>query len=167
MKPIALAMAVLALAACASTSTARPRTSNAQTPLAWTLVEAPGWSARYPGFSLNLPPGWELNELQGIDSYVGEVVGDGVKLTFDYGMYSWALELREDMAHLHTVTYETIGGVEAKLIVPTGDSGGYTGVYFDKLDSASLNLVGEDLTPAQQQVALIIFRSIRSLGQQR
>ena len=98
---------------------------------------------------------------------MGEVVGDGVRLTFDYGMYSWALELREDMAHLHTVTYETIGGVEAKLIVPTGDSGGYTGVYFDKLDSASLNLVGEDLTPAQQQVDLIIFRSIRSLGQQR
>ena len=69
------------------------------------------------------------------------------------------------MASLHTVTYETIGGVESKLIVPTGDSGGYTGVYFDKLDSVSLNLVGEDLTPAQQQVALTIFRSIRSLSE--
>ena len=69
------------------------------------------------------------------------------------------------MARLHTVTYETIGGVEAKLIVPTGDTDGYTGVYFDKLDGVSLNLVGEDLTPAQQQVALTIFRSIRSLGE--
>ena len=68
------------------------------------------------------------------------------------------------MARLHTVTYETISGVEAKLIAPTGDTGGYTGVYFDKLDGVSLNLVGEDLTPAQQQVALTIFRSIRSLS---
>ena len=58
---------------------------------------------------------------------MGEVVGDGVRLTFDYGRDSWTLKQREDMAHLHTVTYETIGGVEAKLIAPTGDSGGYTG----------------------------------------
>ena len=164
-KLMALAMVVLALAACTAFPTVRPRISSTQTPPAWTLVEAPGWGARYPGFSLHLPPGWELYELQGIDSYVGEVVGDGVRFTFDYGMYSWTLKQREDMAHLHTVTYETIGGVEAKLIVPTGDSGGYTGVYFAKLDSASLNLVGKDLTPAQQQVALSIFRSIRSLGQ--
>ena len=94
-------------------------------------------------------------------------MGDGVTLTFDYGRDSWTLKQREDMAHLHTVTYETIGGVEAKLIAPTGDSGGYTGLYFAKLDSASLNLVGKDLTPAQRQVALTIFRSVRSLGQQR
>ena len=103
---------------CVSTPTARPRTSSAQTPLAWALMEAPGWGASYPGFSLHLPPGWELYELQGIDSYVGEVVGDGVTLTFDYGRDSWTLKQREDMAHLHTVTYETIGGVEAKLIAP-------------------------------------------------
>ena len=39
-----------------------------------------------------LPPGWQLKEMQGIDSYVGEVVGDGVRLEFDYGMHSLGLE---------------------------------------------------------------------------
>ena len=33
----------------------------------WTLIEAYGWPG---GFSLRLPEGWQLNELQGIDSYV-------------------------------------------------------------------------------------------------
>ena len=37
----------------------------------WQRVVAPGWSDQ-AGFSLMLPPGWELNELQGVDSYVGE-----------------------------------------------------------------------------------------------
>ena len=41
-------------------------------------VEAPGL-ADQPGFSLRLPTGWELRETQPLDSYVGELVGDGVK----------------------------------------------------------------------------------------
>ena len=129
----------------------------------WTLVEAPGW-AYVPGFSLRLPPGWELNELQGIDSYVGEVVGDNVRLEFDYGAYSWTLDPAEDPERVYAVAYEGIGGVEAKLVIPTGDSGGYTGIYFENLGGQSFNLVGEDLTPEQQQTAIAIFRSIRSLG---
>ena len=157
-------MALLVLVACTTPPSAKPKIHSTETPPGWALVEAPGWGECCPGFSLHLPPSWELYELQGIDSYVGEVVGQGVRLTFDYGLYSWSLKLHEDVAHLHTVTYESIGGVEAKLIAPTGDTGGYTGVYFDKLDGVSLNLVGEDLTPAQQQVALTIYRSIRSLG---
>ena len=165
-KPIALAVVVLALTACVVNQTAGSRVPGTQLPSGWTLVEARGWDGQ-TGFSLQLPPRWKLNELQGIDSYVGEVVGGGTRLTFDYGSYSWSLNPGDDVAHLHTVTYETIGGVEAKLIAPTGDSGGYTGVYFAKLGGfgLSLNLVGEDLTPAQQRTALTIFRSIRSLGQ--
>ena len=61
--------------------------------------------------------------------------------------------------------YDTIGGVEAKLVTPTDESGGITGVYFKHLGGPKLTMWGEDLTPAQQQVAFAIFRSIRSLGQ--
>ena len=68
----------------------------------WTLVEAPGW-AYVPGFSLRLPPGWELNELQGIYSYVGEVVGDNVRLEFDYGAHSWTLDPAEDPERVYAV----------------------------------------------------------------
>ena len=127
-------------------------------------MEVPGW-AYVPGFSLRLPLGWELNELQGIDSYVGEVVGDNVRLDFDYGAHSWTLDPAEDPKRVYAVAYEGIGDVEAKLVIPTGDSGGYTGIYFENLGGQSFNLVGEDLTPEQQQTAFAIFRSIRSLGQ--
>ena len=71
----------------------------------------------------------------------------------------------EDPERVYAVAYEGIGGVEAKLVIPTGDSGGYTGIYFENLGGQSFNLVGEDLTPEQQQTAFAIFRSIRSLGQ--
>ena len=127
-------------------------------------MEAQGWESQ-PGFSLRLPPGWELNELQGIDSYVGEVVGDGVRLTFDYGGYSWSLDPADDPDHSYTVTYEEIGGVEAKVLAPKDSSDGFTGVYFQSLGGPSLNLVGQDLTPEQQSTAFVIFRSIRNLSQ--
>ena len=42
-------------------------------PADWQLVEASPWSG---GFSIYLPPGWELIELRGIDSYIGEIGGD-------------------------------------------------------------------------------------------
>jgi hypothetical protein len=39
-------------------------------------------------FSILAPPNWEFHQLAGVDSYVGEFVGDGVVLTFDFGGYS-------------------------------------------------------------------------------
>ena len=56
------------------------------------------------------------------------------------------------------VFYDTIGGVEAKLVIPTGESGGITGVYFKRLDGPKLTLWGQDLTAAQQQTAIAIFQ---------
>ena len=61
----------------------------------WNEVEALGYPSQ-PGFALKLPEGWELRELQGIDSYVGEIVGDGARLHFDYGSYSWSLNPADD-----------------------------------------------------------------------
>ncbi len=126
----------------------------------WRIVGVPGLPGQ-PGFSLRLPFGWELNELQGTDSYLGEVKGDnGMRLTFDYG----GLELAVDPADDYVVAFEEIGGYEAKLHFPlTGD--GNTSVYFANLGGPSLSLVGEHLLPSQQQSAIAIFRSIRLLGQ--
>ena len=135
----------------------------------WTRVEAPGWSDQQ-GFSLLLPPGWALNELQGIDSYVGEVTGDGVRLMFDYGSYSWGLNPEDEPEHEYLVSYEDIGGLRAKLLLPVKSPSGATadhppaiGVYFHDLGGASFNLVGRGLTPDQQRVAVGIFRSVRVL----
>ena len=127
----------------------------------WTLVNVPGWD-RQPGFYLRIPPGWRVIQKQGIDSYVGEVLGDGVTLHFDYGGFSWGPDPADDPEHDYAVVYEDIGGVEGKLLIPVDSSGGFTGVYFERLDGPSLNLVGHDLTPEQQRTAITIFRSIRS-----
>ena len=92
----------------------------------WKEVKAPGYPSQ-PGFALKLPEGWELRELQGIDSYVGEIVGDGVRLLFDYGSYSWNLNPDDDLEHEYNVTHEEIGEVEAKLIWPKASSEEFTG----------------------------------------
>ena len=61
----------------------------------WRVAEVPGWLSQ-AGFSLRLPPGWEINELQGIDSYLGELLGSGVRLTFDYGEFTSSLDPAND-----------------------------------------------------------------------
>ena len=124
-------------------------------------VEAPGL-ADQPGFSLRLPTGWELRETQPLDSYVGELVGDGVKLRFDYGRFSPSLDPASDPEHIYVLRYEAIGGYEAKLVIPLDASGGLTGVHFRAIDGLRLTLWGEDLTPDQQRTALAILRTIRS-----
>ncbi len=130
----------------------------------WRVVEARGWTSQ-AGFSLRLPRGWELNELKSTDSYVGEVVGHGARLTFDYGGRSWSFDPADDPAHTYAVGYESIEGVGATLFISLDASAGYTGVYFDNAGGPNLNLVGQDLTPEQQRTAVAVFRSIRLLGQ--
>ena len=134
--------------------------ADAQPQPNWKIVEVPGLPS-HPGFSLRLPFGWELNELQGIDSYLGEVIGDdGIRLAIDYG----GSEPAVDPAHVYVVVLEEIGGHEANLHLPK-KGGGYTSVYFANLGGPSLSLVGEHLLPSQQEPAIAVFRSIRLLGQ--
>ena len=135
--------------------------ADAQPQRNWRIVEVPGLSSQ-PGFSLRLPFGWELHELQGTDSYVGEVIGDdGIRLTFDYGENSWSLDPADDPVHDYFVAYEDISGLEAKLLISTKVNG-YIEVYFPSLGGPSLSIVGENLAPSEQQAAIagdVPFRS--------
>ena len=134
----------------------------------WKLVEASGWPG---GFSLLLPQGWQLNELQGIDSYVGEIIGGGGRLNFDFGWYSSSLVDGDDPKYV--VSYEEIGGRRAKLVRPRVEGDGLiTGVYFEDIDGSNLDIPSQNrlqisgvgLTPAQQETALVVFRTIRPLA---
>ena len=141
-------------------SRSTPSLTN-EMPTNWQFIDA-------DSFTLSLPLGWKFNKLQGIDSYVGEFVGDDAKLHFDFGWYSNSLA--EDSDPNHIVTYETIDGYGAKIVVPKVTSNGITGVYFDKLGDdgpqrTRFNLYGENFTSSQQEIALKIFRTLKIVKQ--
>lgn len=114
-------------------------------------------------FSILAPSGWEFHQLQGVDSYVGEFVGDGVVLTFDFGRYSNTLKKEKKPAYI--VTHKSIGGRRAKIVNPRTPGHGIMGVYFrDVGDTAALTLFGHDLTSTQQELVLKIFDTLRFGG---
>jgi hypothetical protein len=122
-----------------------------------------GWTtADVGGFAIALPPGWEYRPSQGIDSLVGDFVGDGVTLNFDYGWYSNSLA--EDSDPAYVVTHEIIDGIRAKMVVPGSATNGTTGVYFEGLGSRGmdrLQISGSGLTDEQQDLVLQMFRTIQ------
>lgn len=125
-------------------------------PTGWYKVDA-------GAFSLFAPPGWEFHQLQGVDSYVGEFVGDGVVLRFDFGRYSSPLNEAKEPAY--AIAHESIGGFPAKIVSPRTLGHGITGVYFRNVGrSNGLCLWGKDLTSAQQELVLKIFETIRFGG---
>ena len=131
--------------------------SNSQTaPAAWLKLDA-------GPFSIFAPSGWEFHQLEGVDSFVGEFVGDGLTLTFDFGGYSNPLKKEKKPAYV--VVHKSIGGFRAKVVSPRTPGHGITGVYFRHVgDSNALTLWGKDLTYNQQELALKIFETLRFGG---
>ena len=123
-----------------------------------------GWQMLETGaFSISAPSGWEFHQLMGVDSYVGEFVGDGVVLTFDFGRYSNSLKKEKKPAYV--IAHESIGGFRAKVVSPRAPGHGITAVYFHNVGrSNGLCLWGRDLSAAHQELALRIFGTIRFLS---
>jgi hypothetical protein len=125
-------------------------------PTDWHKVEA-------GPFSLFAPLGWEFHQLTGVDSYVGEFVGDGAVLKFDFGRYSSSL--KEAKEPTYVIAHESIGGLPAKIVSPRTPGHGVTGIYLRKVRGPNaLCLWGRDLTSAQQELVLKIFGTIRFGG---
>lgn len=125
-------------------------------PTSWHKVDA-------GPFSIVAPSGWEFHQLEGVDSFVGEFVGDGITLTFDFGGYS--NPLKEEKKPAYVVVHKSIGGFRAKVVSPRTPGHGITGVYFRDVGHATaLCLWGKDLTSTQQELALKIFETIRFGG---
>jgi hypothetical protein len=136
--------------------TAEESRSAFTAPISWRKVDA-------GAFSIFAPLGWEFHQLQGIDSFVGEFVGDGVVLTFDFGQYS--NPFNDAKQPVYVIAHENIGGFRAKIVRPRTPGHGVTGVYFHNVgDSNRLCLWGKDLTSMQQELAVKIFETIRFGG---
>jgi hypothetical protein len=114
-------------------------------------------------FSILAPSRWEFHQFLGIDSFVGEFVGDGITLRFDFGRYSNSL--KEEKKPAYVVVHKSIDGFRAKVVSPRTPGHGITGVYFRHVGHATaLCLWGNDLTSTQQGLALKIFETIRFGG---
>jgi hypothetical protein len=122
-----------------------------------------GWRKLDAGpFSISSPAGWEFHQLPGVDSYVGEFVGDGVVLTFDFGRYS--TELRNAKRPAYVIDRNRIDGRTARVVTPQTPGSGITGVYVALGRHRAICLWGKDLTAAQQELVLKIFRTLRFGG---
>src|SRR5258708_34430868 len=72
-------------------------------PTTWHKVDA-------GAFSLFAPLGWELHHLAGVDSYVGEFVGDGVVLIVDFGQDSSGY-LKRPKKTADVIPHKSLAGV--------------------------------------------------------
>ena len=130
----------------------------------WRVVKGPEWPSR-SAFSLQLPPEWELNVLEGLGPHpgkvVGEIVGDGARLEFDFGGPTWSLSPTDGPPHSYGFGYEDIGGVRVQMIVSMDPTAGYTGAFFHQKFGPNFHIVGEGLTLKQQRITVTVFRSIR------
>ncbi|SRR6266478_265453 len=115
-------------------------------------------------FSILAPPGWEFHQLAGFDSYVGEFVGDGIALLFDFGEHSSGY-LKEANKPAYAIAHESVGGFPAKIASPRTPGHGLTAAYFHNVGHPNgLCLWGKDLTSPQQELVLEIFETIRFGG---
>ena len=136
----------------------------------------------YPTFTVQLPPGWVSNNLQGADSLVGELVGDGVRLVYDFGVYggrpydaNWAN--RDGGWGAHRIWEEEFNDIDFSFVRPLGvstDLISMTGVFaklneladaeqkqvtmYSRVDGTDEDFI--ELTTDQQEIALAIFRTI-------
>lgn len=99
-------------------------------------------------FTLEAPKEWKLIEEQGIDSYVGRIViGQQDTLSFDLGWYSSDLSDESsipDSAIVNIkdpkVSWLIIDGRKAKVVLPTEENIGLTGIYIDSLWQSGSNV---------------------------
>lgn len=134
----------------------------------------------WPAFTLALPPGWSTATLQGIDSLVGTISGDGITLTYDFGGFAGAPYSELDGVvyggHVpHFVWEESIGDGVYWFVRPVSelpDRNGVSGALIDLEGDPPRDRISSFLTPRvslrttgldgqQQELVIAILRTIR------
>ena len=130
-------------------------------------------------FEITLPLHWKYVPLQGIDSFVGRLEGDGITLTFDYGAYGGIPSVQERVKgpQSYTISRETLstGYYTAEVMIPKVPGVGEIGTYIFIRDGCNhsgickaggpdgelgLRVSGVDVPPGDQETVLKIVRSI-------
>jgi len=112
-------------------------------------------------FSVTIPRNWNQKRLGGVDSFVGEIVGPKVLLSFDYSDMGYANHLDEIDAKSHIIKTDSSGKYIIKIIYPKISGKGMTGVYIKhKSSNSNFQMNGENLSASNQKLALAAFETI-------
>ena len=128
----------------------------------WQTIDAKG------RFSFRLPQEFIEKDTQGIDSYVGEFVGDSMKVTFDYGWYSNPLNDLESMQEYFEFN-KKIEGFKAKIVGYKLNQNYYyyyayfTGIHFPDINKGKivLTMIVYYNNSEYKQTAIKILETIR------
>jgi hypothetical protein len=140
---LTLGLSLAILSGCNSTD------STVDVPDSWITFNAD------QAFSFRAPPDFIEKPVKGKDSFVGKYDSPALELSFDYGMYSDALEREgyRDWKFRNT----TIDGKRAKI----GWSEERVAVHFPKVEGYNrLSMFANLKQPQAKEIAEIIFRSI-------
>ena len=112
-------------------------------------------------FKIIVPSTWNLEELQGYDSFVRQIrINEQEKISIDLGWYSSNLNVDNST---HDVTNKTIDNKSAKIVKPKNFQQGTTGVYFDSLDmqKTKLQMSGVNLSAGNQRLFLTAIETLK------
>ncbi|GAA4889546.1 hypothetical protein GCM10023311_12010 [Flaviramulus aquimarinus] len=117
-------------------------------------------------YVFNFETEFTLDELQGIDSYVGNINGSGISLSFDYGWYTRpATNLPTDE---YLVTEEEINGHYRQIVKPIDPEANFTRIHlFEISDSIenpggynSLTMSTNNINAAEQEMIIKVFNNV-------
>ena len=115
-------------------------------------------------YRFEFPSQFRLIEEQGIDSFVGKVVGSGIELKFDFGVYTSPIENLP--SNSYEVLNETFGSVERQIIIGLDTQENFAGIHIRDLNNfsflgnyVSLWMGTRDISQEQQNLVIKIFES--------
>ncbi|WP_026753039.1 hypothetical protein [Sediminibacter sp. Hel_I_10] len=107
-----------------------------------------------------------LEELQGIDSYVGNVNGSGITISFDYGWYTRPVSNLPTDEYI--VTEDEINGHYRQIVEPIDSESNYTRIHLFKISDSiespdgynSLTLYTNNLNTVEQNMIIEVFNNV-------
>ncbi|MFA6247571.1 MAG: hypothetical protein WC615_11560 [Mucilaginibacter sp.] len=113
-------------------------------------------------FSISVPKDWNYNQAKGVDSFVGDIEGPGITLSFDFSTMGFANHLSDLEHESQNVKVDSSGEYIIKTIRPKIAGKGITGIYIQsRKSSLNFQMNGRDLAELQQEQALTAFNTIK------
>jgi len=117
-------------------------------------------------YLFQFPLGFSLVPGQGIDSYVGQINGAGISLSFDYGAFTGPASNLP--AAEYVVTEDEIDGHFRQIVKPVDSQNDFTKIYIYNIDSkledpwfySRLTVSVKNITLVEQEMIIEIFNNV-------